>query len=211
MARRPDPALLASALLGLALVGLGAISLLASVVALPAQSTLEAIRRDQRVPAAAAAAAARRSMAAARWFETCRHLTDAALANSAAGSFQLSRTEVLAAESLARCPASPHNWLRIAGARLNAGRPEDARAAWRLSVLTGRYVPGLIEQRLELGLRLINGDDADFLALLSQQIRMAADLSPAQVEIVARRTKTEPFVRTIVAWPMTAIARGRGA
>lgn len=197
MARRPDLAVAAATAVGLALVLLGGASTAANLITLGTAPVLEDMRMQTMVERAAAAAASRASLRAAAFADTCRHLTDAALAASYANVPELDSGR-LAARALERCPASPHNWMRLAMGRYLAGQHEAAREAWKMSVLTGPVVPRLTSARLELGLRIISGDDAEYLHLLEAQVKLAADTAPAVLVSATRRTNSASFVRLVL-------------
>lgn len=197
MAQRLDFAVVSATAAGLALVVLGGASTTASLISWPGEATIEDMRRQAPVGADAAAAAAHASLHAATFADACRHLTDAALASSYTQNPAFD-TGALAARALERCPASPHNWLRLALAREADRDVEGARAAWRLSVLTGGYVPRLEAPRLELGLRLLTGSDAEYLDLLAAQVRQAASTAPEVLADAAERTRTLPLVRLML-------------
>lgn len=197
MVPRLDLAVVVSTALGLALCALSAASLGASLIVWPHEETLEAMRRQEAVDPTAAAAAARASQRAATWADGCRHLTNAALASAYTHEVAFD-TGRLASAALERCPASPHNWLRLALAREASSDADGARAAWRLSVLTGGYVPRLQALRLEVGLRLLSGSDSELLDLLGTQVRLAAVTEPAGLAAAATRTRSEPLVRLML-------------
>lgn len=197
MAPRLDPAVVVSTALGIALCALGAASLGASLIAWPHGVTLEAARRQETVDPAAAASAVRASLRAARWANGCQHLTNAALVAPYVQGPAVDAGD-LAAAALERCPTSPHNWMRLALSRQASGDGDGARIAWRLSVLTGGYVPRLQAQRLELGLRLLSGSDREFLDLLGNQIRLVVETDVAALASAAKRTRTLPIVRLML-------------
>ena len=197
MAQRLNLPVAAATAIGLVLIVLGGMSTAASLIARPAEATLDEMRRRVPVTPDAAAVAARASLRAAALADTCRHLTDASLASSYVQSSAFDTGE-LAARALERCPASPYNWLRLALAREAGGDIEGARAAWRLSVLTGGYVPRLEAARLELGLRLLTGSDAEYLDLLAGQVRQVASTAPKVLADATERTRALPLVRLIL-------------
>ncbi len=79
---------------------------------------------------------------------------------------------VLAAEEvLARAPAKPRTWLRIAQLRAFLLYPEDTVVpALRMSILTGRVEPTLMLARLKLGLAYLSDLDQETLFLLRDQL-----------------------------------------
>jgi len=198
MVPKLEPAVGVSTALALALLALGGCSLAASVMMLPHEPVLEAMRNQaSAVRPREAEAAMRAAVRAAEWSNGCRYLTEAALASDYAQRPER-ETGRYAEAALARCPVSPHNWLRLTLSREGSGDAEGARAAWRLSVLTGPYVPRLQQTRLEIGLGLLTGSDAEYLDLLAAQVRQTAALDPGALARVAARTGTLPLVRLML-------------
>jgi hypothetical protein len=76
-----------------------------------------------------------------------------------------------AEQALARAPAKPATWLRVAQARAALGEGEAAvLPPLEMSILTGRVEPSLLLPRLELGLRYLPRLDAESNALLRDQL-----------------------------------------
>lgn len=194
MARRPDAGAVLLLLAGLLLAVTASISLVASLTALPAEPTLEALRERRPVSPDEATAAARTSLAAAGRFEEGRYLTDAALAAMAAPA-GAPKAGAIVSRAVAAQPASPYNWTRLAMVRQAAGDPDAAVRAWEMSVLVGRYAPGLVLPRLEIGFQLLAAASPEQIRLLGDQVRIAAETDPKGLAVAARRQRVEPFVR----------------
>jgi hypothetical protein len=194
MARRRSLAVTGVALLTLALAGLAVPSTVAALTAVGHDDTLEAIRNGERPRDIDMRDAARVNDRAAALFSACRYETHALLALTTNGA-NPADTERRVSDSLSRCPASTYNWMRLAVARWALGNRDGARAAWRMSVLTGGYVPGLDIVRLEYGLRLADGGDAEHIELLGQQVRAVARENPGQAALSARTTGTVAVAR----------------
>jgi hypothetical protein len=77
-------------------------------------------------------------------------------------------------EAVARAPAKPRTWLRVARTRAALGEtPSSVVDALSLSILTGRVEPTLLLPRLELGLIYAGALDEESRALLSDQALLA--------------------------------------
>jgi hypothetical protein len=77
-------------------------------------------------------------------------------------------------EAVARAPAKPRTWLRIARARAALGEEATAVAeALTMSILTGRVEPTLLLPRVELGFQVAHALDEEGRALLSDQTLLA--------------------------------------
>lgn len=86
----------------------------------------------------------------------------------------LNRSLEAGLEAVARAPAKPRTWLRIARARAALGQEATAVAdALEMSILTGRVEPTLLLPRLELGFRYAEALDEEARALLSDQTLLA--------------------------------------
>ncbi len=197
MARRPDFVAAFVAVVGASLAALSFASLAAASLAAPGEPRLEAARRGEAVRPEDLEKAASASRRAAGWFERCRHDTNAVLALSLAGH-EDRELEPIVERTLARCPTSPFNWMRLALIRERQGDGHGARAAWRMSVLTGAQVPRLDELRLAAGLRLFSQDDEEHRELLAQQVRAMARNDVHAVAAIARRTGATPLVQGIL-------------
>ncbi|MFC3714017.1 hypothetical protein ACFOMD_15705 [Sphingoaurantiacus capsulatus] len=197
MAPRPDRVALIVGIAGLALTALSAASLTAAILALPGEATLEAVRSREAVRRDDVLSAANGSRRAANWFERCRHDTNAALALTTTGA-DPREIKPLVERTLARCPTSPFNWLRLALLRAGEGDGGGARAAWRMSVLTGAHEPRLNAQQLAVGVSLHVPGDREHEDLLAQQVRAVARVDVMGLVAVARQTGAVPFVRYIL-------------
>ena len=197
MARRADTPVVLLGLAGLMLAAAAALSLFAALRALPAEPIVAALREREAVAADDAAAAARASLRAAAWFETGRYLTDAAMALTVPGAARdgLPTAGAVVTRALVAHPISPYNWTRLAIVRRTGGDTAAAMRAWEMSVLSGRYVPGLMLPRLDVGFGLMGAAGPEQVRLLGDQVRIVARLDAAGLAAVARRRRVEPFVR----------------
>ncbi|MBU0724745.1 MAG: hypothetical protein KJ904_01480 [Alphaproteobacteria bacterium] len=83
----------------------------------------------------------------------------------------LAEARRLTAQGLAGMPGHASGWSRLAYLRAEAGDYPSAAQAVRLSMLAGRVPPGLIGDRVRLGLGLLPWLDAEGLTLLSSDVR----------------------------------------
>ena len=102
------------------------------------------------------------------------------------------------AESLARAPARPHTWVRLAYARTLAGE-QDPVAPLLRSIDAGTYVPTLTVPRLELLLRHWDALPTVARRLTAEQVRYAWVLSRREVVALARRTGQGHIIRFALA------------
>lgn len=202
MALKRKLGLAGAALAGCTLASLSGISLAASWIAVPSETALEALRNRQSVPARDAIDAAQRNFRAGLWFEQARYFTNTALALSAlpddypkANALPAVGTVLRAA--LMRHPGSPYNWTRLSVHNLQNNDVEGAREAWTAAVLTGRYVPALLETRVDIGLRLLPGLDREQTDLLVSQLRLLIAFDPKAAVRVAQSRRAMPLARAI--------------
>lgn len=208
MARRPKAiALAATAVPALLLGALSVASLGAALTALPSEATVQAMRtRDLALPDPEALAdAARAQAAAAGWFERGRHTSAALNAIGLSPPTQRLRLQGdldsrrLLEEALAAAPAAPFNWVRLAEQRMDAGDKPGAAKAWEMSVLTGRYVPGLMTSRLYMAFRMFPTENAELLDLLQDQVRVSAETDGRELARAAELGFADGFVRVVLA------------
>jgi hypothetical protein len=98
-----------------------------------------------------------------------------------------------AEEALARAPAKPATWLRVAQSR--AALREDEYAILpplEMSILTGRVEPTLLLSRLELGLRYLPGLEAETANLLRDQAILTWRLNPRGLLRALREGRVDP-------------------
>ncbi|PTQ13145.1 hypothetical protein CLG96_03165 [Sphingomonas oleivorans] len=194
------------------LLSLSLPSFIAACTALSADTTLAQIQERQSPSRDALLDAARANQRAAAFFESARYRTNAAIALFELTSSQrrsagdVADVERLLRDALAAAPASPYNWARLAALRLAANDKRGAQQAWQMSVLTGRYVPGLMNARLELGFRMFPIVDPELAELLADQVRLSMRNSRSGVAKVARANAAEPFIRAAL-WSEPELSR----
>lgn len=188
------------------LAGLSALSLAGAATALPSDRTIELLRERGYVDPAKLDEAVATQLRAAKWFEPARYRTAAVSAlamlppqtRAARVRNGDADAETLVRGALAAAPASPYNWARLADLRLAAGDRGQANRFWQMSVLTGRYVPGLIGPRLQIGFGLFPTTDEALIDLMSDQVRVAAAAEPRALAEAAEARYTAPFVRAVL-------------
>lgn len=186
----------------LLLGGLALSSLIASLITLSYDGKLDQAKRGEAVPPIELAAAAQANAKAAFFFEAGRHQSDAVVALLAMPPKERAATglhiERLLQESLKTAPAAPYNWNRLAWLRLSKGDRPGAYKAWQMSVLTGRYVPGLMEARLSVALAMVPITDPAITNLVIDQIRLAAAANVTRLARVAYDTNSAPIIRGVL-------------
>ncbi|MBN2752081.1 MAG: hypothetical protein JXQ84_05170 [Rhodospirillaceae bacterium] len=83
---------------------------------------------------------------------------------------------------LAHSPLRPQQWLDLGQIFSAEGNRERALSAWRMSIFTGRILPSIMVDRLDLGLSLKNLMQTEDLRLLDEQVRLSFILRPAHVK-----------------------------
>jgi hypothetical protein len=168
----------------LALLGLAAPRLQATLVYLPVDTALDRYFRENVIPGAQLAALRARAEAAIahhphyRYFDGLSQLNYLEALHAADKPWlrrpALNRSLDAGLEAVARAPAKPRTWLRIARIRAALGSsPAAVVDALTLSILTGRFEPTLLLPRLELGLLYAGVLDEESRALLSDQALLA--------------------------------------
>jgi hypothetical protein len=168
----------------LALLSLAAPRLQAALAYLPVDTALNRYFREHEIPGDQLTALRARAGAAIAHHDHYRYFDGLSQLNylqalDEAGKPWLQRPALYRSldaglEAVARAPAKPRTWLRIARARAALGwSPDSVVDALSLSILTGRYEPTLLLPRLELGLRYADTLDEDSRVLLSDQALLA--------------------------------------
>lgn len=182
----------AAALVALLCGTLSVLSLSAAWVALPAGDTIARLRLGEAVPPATIRAAVDASVRAGEIFESGRYLSDAAMAAGRLGAKD--RTAALGGrplrsivdEALIAAPVSPHNWARRAAIQLSARDYPGARGSLEMSILLGRYVPGLTIPRLRVIVELLkHAPDPATEAYFADQVVIAARTEPRELAAFA--------------------------
>lgn len=150
-------------LLGAALIALSLPVAASALIRLPSTATVEALHDGapvaaadlERVLAAESAARSWRSDGDGYLRQGLVHLTLAEQRSGAAATDHLRAAEEALIRGLARTPASPHGWTRLAMARYLLERPDDeTAAALAMAIRTGPAEAALTPARAELALRL---------------------------------------------------------
>lgn len=167
----------------------GALSLAAEITALPATRALEMRRQSMPYDRATGDRAVRAALSAADMFEPARHASlalELLLAGGAARSpAGVAQAVPLARQALAIDPASPHNWLRLAGLEHLSGNAGAARSAMLLSARTGPAEPDLMVPRLQLMQQTLRGGGwPEGQRLMRDQVALAARLKPGAAALL---------------------------
>ena len=184
------------------LAGMSFLSARAAFIALPAEAILEEARVGRQPSPDGLRRAADLALEAAGAVESARYRTAAASAMVAAnhaGALEDGRVEQAIRGALAVSPASPFNWSRLAWLRYRARDTKGAAAAWQMSVLTGRYKPPIMISRIDLGLRLLNGQDRAFEDAVRDQILVAARTDASGLAALAIARGSQPIMRAAIA------------
>ena len=96
---------------------------------------------------------------------------------------QAFENSITAAESsLARGPAQPRTWLRIAQARSWLRYPPDeVIAALKMAIFTGRVEPSMFMTRLRLGLSYLSRMDSEGTSMMRDQVLLAWQFQRGQL------------------------------
>jgi hypothetical protein len=209
---------LASAAVGLVLVGLGTPRLIASTVLPPGSPA-------SREPAVARPPAsddlgdlAARLSASLHWVRSGLALKQLGLAElalaegAAAGSASPEELRRAArqhlAAGLAVAPADPVAWSGLASVSLaEGGATEAAARALVLSLLTGPHEPAIFWQRLDLCLALWPAVAESDRSLVLEQLRQAWAAAPEKLAALARQRDAAAAVRTALATQPAALKR----
>ena len=168
----------------LALLTLAAPRLQAALAYLPVDTALNRYFREGEIPSAQLAALRARAEAAIghhphyRYSDGLSQLNYLQALDVADRPWlrrpALNRSLDAGLEAVARAPAKPRAWLRVARARAALGEePTQVVDALTLSILTGRVEPTLLLPRLELGLLYAEALDEEARALVSDQALLA--------------------------------------
>lgn len=171
---------------------IAAFSLYAALIALPAGEAIDQLRKGEEVPPARIGEAVEASLRAGRIFERGRYFSDAAMAAS-----RLDGQERAAAlgglpvrtvidEALAAAPVSPQNWARRAALQLRERDYRGARGSLEMSILLGRYIPGLTVPRMRIILELVkHTPDPEMDRYFADQAIIAARTEPGRLAAFA--------------------------
>jgi hypothetical protein len=143
---------------------------------------------------------------AAFWVSNGRVLTDLGLGalllseslphGDAASTAALQQAIVALEEGVARAPANPYAWSRLAYARaLAEGWSPRAVAALRLALITAPYEPRLLWSRLRMAFLAWPQMDSEDRDVVFQQVRWAWQANPTELARLAVETKQLNLVR----------------
>lgn len=197
--------LLATAAIGLILVGLGTPRLLAAVAAAPAGAGDLARNVDRD----AAALRWRRSGGALKQLGLAQHdLAEKAGAGAIDGGGLRRAARQNLEAGLALAPADPTAWAALAGLDFGEnGASDRAPRALELSLLTGPNEPDLLWTRIDLGFAMWPSLADSARALMTEQLRRAWERDPAKLVGLARRNAAADAVRAALADQPDAVAR----
>ena len=207
---------------GLLLVALALPRTVAAILQAPGEDVLAALGRGERPPQPRLAVAIAGHRGALDWQDNADiHVDLGALTLARAGDASLPapvRYAFLDAAirqlrtGLALGPARPYAWTQYAEAELmRNGAQARIDAPLRLSLMTGRYEPRLILQRVELGFFADRILKDDMRAAIRDQVRLASEAQPRQLAEFARRRFALAWVRTALADDDTALRRFEAA
>jgi hypothetical protein len=194
-------------LLAAGLLYLGAPRTIAAFVSLPGDYVLERIQIGESVSARNLETLIISRERALAWVEAGRVRTDLALAqlvlakasgeDGAYDQAGMARAIESLRAGLARAPARPYAWVRLALAELEAGGPSpEVAKPLEMALISARYIPRLLFVRLELCLiawPYLNSDARD---LVFQQVRIAWHRSPDRLVDLALHMERLDVVRT---------------
>jgi hypothetical protein len=187
--RRPAWPALFALLIGAVLIAMATPRLMAGLAVEPHDAVLRAIGTGRAVELSDLLTAAQDYETALLWRADAEDSADlATLYFVAASQFPvdhvlrqdfLRRAVERDRESLQRAPAQPFAWARLALALTNLdGDTAAARAALVQSLRRAPWQPALAQLRAGMGLRFWSQFDADTRALVTIQIRLAAEVDP---------------------------------
>ncbi|HYD97992.1 MAG TPA: tetratricopeptide repeat protein [Alphaproteobacteria bacterium] len=188
---------------GVALLAMGGPRLIAATMTVEARSVIWDVYEGTPVPQDRLLAAAADVAAAARWardgeLEASGGLLLLRAAEGAPEPRQAElRTAAVAAleSALSVAPGQPNAWFNLAHLRRLRGDPAGAVAALRMSLLAGRFVPGLMQSRIALGVALLPAMDRETLDLLHREIRLMWVAEPHYVAELGASPAAGPVVR----------------
>lgn len=194
-------------LLAVGLLYLGAPRAIAAFVRLPGDYLLERIQNRESVSARNLETLIISRKRALAWVEAGRVQTDLALAqlvlahaSGEDGAYDpagVARAIESLRAGLARAPARPYAWTRLALAELAAGGPSpEVAKPLEMALITARYTPRLLFVRLEFCLIAWPYFDSDTRDLVFQQVRIAWHRSPDRLVDLALRMERLDVVRT---------------
>jgi hypothetical protein len=213
---------LAALAVGLLLIGLALPWTIAGILALPGDGALAALGRGERLSGPRLAVAIDGHRRALGWRDDAEIRTglgalylargaDRSLSGPVRDAFLDAAIRQFRA-GLARGPARPYGWTQYAAAELmRDGARARLDAPLGLSLVTGRYEPRLIMQRVALGFFAERRLRDDTRAALRGQVRLATTAMPRALAEFARRRYALGWVRSALAADRTALHRFEAA
>ncbi len=204
-------AALAALVLAVPLLGLGIPYTLSAFAALPGNYVIDRLRAGDRVDRGQLDTLIVSREQALAWWTSGALLTDLALARMVEAEMNEARgapadpaaygaAAELLEQGLARAPARPFAWTRLAFARFRAEAPlPEVIEALRLSFATAPYDPRLRLPRLELLLASWPALDEEMVAIAERQIAEAWIETPEDLAaLVARGVEARPVRRVLL-------------
>lgn len=192
------------------LVGLGLPRLIGVLVSADGEPVLRKLQDQQPVTAEELTTLIEAQQSAAFWLSDGRILTDLGLGalllsesqrrgDPAAKAALLQAIEALE-EGVARAPASPYAWSRLAYARaLAEGWSPRALAALRLALITAPYEPRLLWSRLRMAFLAWPQMASEDREVVYQQVRWAWQANPKELAQLAVEAQQLNLVRAALA------------
>jgi hypothetical protein len=175
-----------------------AFSLTAALTAVPAGQVIDELRNGREVTPPQIRQAVDVSVRAGRIFERGRYFSDAAMAAGRlapgvrAQALGRMPMRTLIEDALVAAPVSPQNWARRAALQLSVRDYQGARSSLEMSILLGRYVPGLTVPRLRIILELIkHRSDAEMDRYFTEQAIIAARTEAPELAAFADKGAAE--------------------
>ncbi len=201
-------------LLAVGLLYLGAPRTIAAFVSLPGDYWLEQIQIRESVSARDLEILIVSRERALAWVEAGRVQTDLAFAqlvlaevSGEDGAYDragMARAIGSLRAGLAKAPARPYAWTRLALAELEAaGRPSPALAKpLEMALITARYTPRLLFVRLHLCLIAWPYFDSDAREMVFQQVRIAWRMSPERLVDLALMERLDVVRKALLISPL---------
>jgi hypothetical protein len=202
-ARHAGPALLAVAV-GSILAGAGFFHLVSAVTALPGRAVLDVTRSGPPPAATRLAAGAASLVSASGWRADAEELGQSVslylraaqitLDSAAADRWRLAAREGID-RALSLAPGQPLAWLQLAYLRRGDKDTDGALAAFRMSLLTGSFVPELMISRTTLGFDLLDRMNPETRALFQRHTAQTWVVAPDYVAALGRDAALADFVK----------------
>jgi hypothetical protein len=192
--------------MGVALIALSAPRLAAAVLDLPARPIIATARSGAAVPPHLRAIAAEARRSSLEWISDgpgwadlgYLHLLEAERSADPARAPEFARAVLAHRRALALSPAQAYAWTRLAYLELVAGG-HDAGVFLVLAVAAAPYDDHLVFDRLDLAISLWLDLDGGQRALVTGQIRFAAEVHAGKLARLAQRRRAVALVRAALA------------